>query len=151
MENSVSSRPADWVLSLLASTEGQVVALSFSPRLVKEIAEAVFWLNTFHSSEKPQKGGKGEGGEMREHACVFPELLIVCTELKNLIQWKLFRLALLFCHITPRKNELLQWFKLSGCAGSWDSSDSPSFWPCRVPFRLLSPIFPGEMRGNFRS
>lgn len=45
---------------------------------------------------------------MRERACVFPEFLIVCTELKNLVQWKLFRLALLFCHITPRKkNELL--------------------------------------------
>lgn len=45
---------------------------------------------------------------MRERACVFPELLIVCTELKNLVQWKLFRLALLFCHITPRKKELLR-------------------------------------------
>jgi len=82
---------------------------------------------------------------MREHACVFPELLIACTELKNLVQWKLFRLALLFCHTTPRKNEFLQRFKFSGCAGSWDSSDSPSFLPCQVPFWLLSQIFPGEM------
>lgn len=42
MESDVSSSPAERVLSLLAGTEGQAGALSFGPRLVKEIAGAVF-------------------------------------------------------------------------------------------------------------